>query len=579
MFSVLKEYFIIWFSGLFDKKYYLQKNPDVKNAGLNPLLHFVKNGWREGRSPSKYFDLPFYQKNNVDVKKANINPLVHYIISGKKEGRHPTPDSSGRSTKPIFRKKAPLSSMKRMAPNYQHLQISRIINKTELILLFKKSQEILKNYGMREFLKKVAKKISTCTHRSKNDFSVIHISRSNHQIGIFGPKQLNSKRILNVLNEKIKKNGYTLSLSHDNYLSVSGGVQNKLSDEEYSNNNSGISYLHIYPYFFSNYLVNDDDRFYIGINLDGKGLGISEAEEFIKAISKITSKKFTGMDIHHTMGFNIKFIQNVINISKLDEIRFWLHDMFSVCPNYVLLRNNLEYCGAPDISSNSCSICKFNEIRKVQQNELAPILNDCRIKIIAPSEFAFSFWKSRVKTDIENHTIAANAQLKWQNHKDKTPLNEPLRIAFLGFPIKHKGWEIYKALSDYFKNDQRYKFYLFSSMQAGQGNFSQIPVSVTKINRNLMSQTLRNNHIDVAILWSLCPETFSFTLYEALAAGCYIITNPNSGNIQAYLKQYKNRGVIYPDSHGLLESFTNSDIIHKVSKYQAKGRPQGILVY
>lgn len=38
-------------TGFFDAAFYLEKNPDVAEAGIDPALHYVENGWREGRSP------------------------------------------------------------------------------------------------------------------------------------------------------------------------------------------------------------------------------------------------------------------------------------------------------------------------------------------------------------------------------------------------------------------------------------------------------------------------------------------------------------------------------------------------
>ena len=34
-----------------DDHYYLKTNPDVRIAGIDPTLHYVKYGWREGRDP------------------------------------------------------------------------------------------------------------------------------------------------------------------------------------------------------------------------------------------------------------------------------------------------------------------------------------------------------------------------------------------------------------------------------------------------------------------------------------------------------------------------------------------------
>jgi len=48
----LSDYIRIKRSGLFDSEYYLQKYPDVKKANINPLWHYVKYGWKEGRDLS-----------------------------------------------------------------------------------------------------------------------------------------------------------------------------------------------------------------------------------------------------------------------------------------------------------------------------------------------------------------------------------------------------------------------------------------------------------------------------------------------------------------------------------------------
>lgn len=74
-------------SRLFDKKYYLHNNPDVKASGMNPARHFLLYGGFEGRNPSEKFDSAFYLEQNPDVKASGMNPLVHYSHYGKKESR------------------------------------------------------------------------------------------------------------------------------------------------------------------------------------------------------------------------------------------------------------------------------------------------------------------------------------------------------------------------------------------------------------------------------------------------------------------------------------------------------------
>ena len=74
---------------LFDTAFYLAHNPDVVQAGVNPLWHYATVGWQEGRNPHALFDSAFYLAHNPDVAQAGVNPLWHYATVGWQEGRNP----------------------------------------------------------------------------------------------------------------------------------------------------------------------------------------------------------------------------------------------------------------------------------------------------------------------------------------------------------------------------------------------------------------------------------------------------------------------------------------------------------
>jgi lipopolysaccharide biosynthesis protein len=76
-------------SRYFDRNWYLSQYPDVKQSGMDPALHFMRYGWREGRNPSIFFDVPFYLECYNDVRSSGVNPLHHYISHGWAEGRNP----------------------------------------------------------------------------------------------------------------------------------------------------------------------------------------------------------------------------------------------------------------------------------------------------------------------------------------------------------------------------------------------------------------------------------------------------------------------------------------------------------
>lgn len=78
-------------SGLFDTAWYLRMNPDVAEARIDPLRHYLIAGAFESRDPNPLFDSSWYLSRNPDVAAAGLNPLVHFLMCGTREGRNPGP--------------------------------------------------------------------------------------------------------------------------------------------------------------------------------------------------------------------------------------------------------------------------------------------------------------------------------------------------------------------------------------------------------------------------------------------------------------------------------------------------------
>jgi len=76
-------------SGLFAAEWFLARNYDLRDAGIDPLAHYYRYGWREGRWPNPYFDPAWYLSRYRDVRENGLEPLLHYIENGEAEGRQP----------------------------------------------------------------------------------------------------------------------------------------------------------------------------------------------------------------------------------------------------------------------------------------------------------------------------------------------------------------------------------------------------------------------------------------------------------------------------------------------------------
>jgi hypothetical protein len=56
-------------------------------AGVNPLTDYHTSGWRLGRNPSLGFSTTLYNSAHTDVFQAGADPLHHYLRWGYGEGR------------------------------------------------------------------------------------------------------------------------------------------------------------------------------------------------------------------------------------------------------------------------------------------------------------------------------------------------------------------------------------------------------------------------------------------------------------------------------------------------------------
>jgi hypothetical protein len=76
---------------LFDREWYLEQYPDVKESEFDPYDHYLRHGAAEGRDPNALFDTDWYLDQNPDVRESGANPVVHFYLHGAAEGRDPHP--------------------------------------------------------------------------------------------------------------------------------------------------------------------------------------------------------------------------------------------------------------------------------------------------------------------------------------------------------------------------------------------------------------------------------------------------------------------------------------------------------
>lgn len=77
-------------SDLFDAEDYAAEHHLL--LGVDPVRHFVEQGWLDLRAPSLRFDVWSYWVTHLDPTDVQVNPLLHYLLVGRHEGLAPIPE-------------------------------------------------------------------------------------------------------------------------------------------------------------------------------------------------------------------------------------------------------------------------------------------------------------------------------------------------------------------------------------------------------------------------------------------------------------------------------------------------------
>ena len=263
--------------------------------------------------------------------------------------------------------------------------------------------------------------------------------------------------------------------------------------------------------------------------------------------------------IHSLLGHEIGETLDILAAAGARRGLFWLHDFAGLCAGYHLMRDEVQDCGAPPAGSAACRVCVFGPGRDLHLSAHRRLFETLDLTLVAPSQAALDTWSAApdapAATAVQVHPHARLVP----SGRFAEAAEGPLTIAFLGMPSAYKGWPVFTDLAERFRDDPRYRFVRLGSAAAPGAPADHIEVSVTADNPHAMREALDSARVDVAILWSLCRETFSFAAYEAAAAGAAILTGPDSGNIAAFTRT-GGHGLVLPDEASLFAQFESGAV-------------------
>ena len=525
-----------WFS----TRRYLADHPDVREAGFNPFHHFIAHGLAEGRGAragqgdepaaterdavAQAFDARFYRLANPDVAKAGLNPLEHFLAWGWREGRDPNRDFC--------------------VNDYldQHGDVRAAgVNPFTHYLLAGRAQGRATRSDL-GFRADAARRLRPLAERIEPLLAT--------------PEETSDPQDLTDALRRLSAGRLHLTLSHDDYTRSCGGMQICIQREVAAMRGLGFDSLHVHPCAPFPTVRHAHERLPLGVVLNGTSIGTWQAADIAAALRSVHGRTPSTLAIHSLVGHEAGETAALIAALDPADRTWWIHDFAALCAGVHLMRNDIVDCGAPPPASGACGICVHEPRRALQSHAHRALHERFAFRVAAPSAGALDLWR-RAGHPFTEAIVLPHVWLKGRARR-RPAHARPTHVAFAGAQALHKGWPAFLDLARARQDDPRYAFHTFGAAASAHLDCPHHAVRVSAERPSAMVEALETEAVDIVVLWSLCQETFSLAAMEALAAGAVIVTNPDSGNIAAIVRE-TGLGVVLPDEAALLAWFESGE--------------------
>lgn len=495
----------------FDTRFYVEQlGADTRDVG-DPIIHYIREGWQLGLDPSPHFSTRYYLDSNPDVAESGVNPFHHYVVEGRKHGRLPC-HPGGEYVKELVKAKP-------------------LVDQVDDWLAWSRSE--IKTASRGEVLEALAGAIG-------NQFSKL-----------------------------------VLSVCHDDYRKTPGGIQLCIQREQEIAQSEGFLYLAIVPArAIPRMLTRDEyDDSCVDLILSGNLIGRARALDTVAVLDELRSGACaTAIIVHQLMGQAPEFVSHLATSCKVKEIYFWVHDYFGICPSYALQRNGIAFCGAPRPASNACELCLYGQERKSHVQRIDRLFSEFPVQLVSPSLAALKVWEKAFTGVPTSTDVVPHLEITWTREPPdaiSAKIRARTHIAFTGTIAGIKGWNTFERLARRPEWLDRFEFSVLSMQKPIVSTVRHEAVQVTVANKSAMIDKLRDLGVDFVVHWARWPETFSFSAYEAIASGAYVLTNESSGNVAALVSE-SGKGRVFASEADLYEFLEGDEVFQLCTQLRSE---------
>ena len=501
-----------------------------------------------------HLDRAFYLHTYPDVRNHGADPVVHYCSVGWSEGRNPTATFNTA----YYLATNPDVAAQGLNPFWHYLVIGQAEGRT--------SQ---RPGGYRRQAIEAARSPDAPINGNPRPELTSVLSRAQLHAMLRPAVQTAS--------------GLALSIGHDRYVSVTGGLQLFLCAEQAKFGRQGVAYLNLSPFNSLLRLADDDQPGpMLNLLLNGTLLGVATADDLAAVLGDL--RRRPGQRrlflVHCLLGHNLADIRALHRASGSMENHLWLHDYSSVCPGYNLLRNDVAFCGAPPPDSMACRVCVYGAGRAKHLAAVRELLQAVPFHVVAPSPAALQTWQA---AGLPYRSARVHPHCDLVPEPGPAPMRDleaPVRIAFVGYAKSSKGWPIWQALTARCSQSAGYHWLHLGSEDPGASlcGTAHHAVTTTCEQPDAMVAALSRLHVDLVAVLSPWPETFSYTTFEALAAAADVVCLASSGNVADTVLRHR-RGVVAQNAESLIDFFASGQAAQYARLARHAGTPRSRLLH
>ncbi|ORE96239.1 hypothetical protein ATO13_05235 [Stappia sp. 22II-S9-Z10] len=475
----------------FDIPFYRGINPDIDDA-TDPILHYLEHGWTEGRDPAPWFSTRAYLEFNPDVAESGANPFVHYITKGRDERR----------------------------------TVRRPFNRWNATAAKPDGLPAPPAYAPAATLLSAA---------------------------------LVTRRIIEMVGAE---GALVVTITDVDPADTTGGAAVALEGEAAAA--SGRPTLNVHPEAPRPSLAGRAEDPVLRLKGADGLIGACKTSAFVEALMAVRYTMLIDVVVHGLAGHQPERLAAALGLSGGRRI-LWLHDFFLACPCRRLInpdgRPTNPATGQPPHS------CRFDDRRAEHQRRIASFLSDTSFTVLAPSLAAKRSAKRLPVGDPQQIRVAAPLTLGAAEPVERSAPEGPIWVAYAADGLDDCGWPLFQEIARRHAFDGRFRFVTFTARRDLPHFITHVPVA-DAADPAALATAFTAEAVDIVVAAPGWPVPLSVAAHAALAAGTAVIALEASGN-GADLAARAAHHLVLPTDEAILEAFAGGAVERMVAEWRA----------